>query len=135
MTDFLHRIRWANLARAAAVLLALALVFAWPKLRSHEAALPPAFAAPLDTTPVEVRTTTVPAPAAQHRAAAKKPRRAKGHATVRRHAPRRRHGSRRIHEAATAAPAPAVPTTPPPAPPPAARAAAAPQASGREFRP
>ena len=39
--DLLHRIRWANVARAAAVLLALALVVAWPRLRPHAAPLPP----------------------------------------------------------------------------------------------
>jgi hypothetical protein len=40
--DLLHRIRWANVARAAAVALALLLVLAWPRLRAHSDALPPA---------------------------------------------------------------------------------------------
>ncbi|HWH96621.1 MAG TPA: hypothetical protein VNT03_22350 [Baekduia sp.] len=44
--DLLHRIRWANVARAAAVLLALALAIAWPRLRPHGDPLPPAVAAP-----------------------------------------------------------------------------------------
>jgi hypothetical protein len=42
MTEILQRIRWANVARAAAVLLALALVIAWPRLRTHDEPLPPA---------------------------------------------------------------------------------------------
>jgi hypothetical protein len=40
--DLLHRIRWANVARAAAVALALLLALAWPRLRAHSDALPPA---------------------------------------------------------------------------------------------
>jgi hypothetical protein len=40
--DLLHRIRWANVARAAAVALALLLALAWPRLRAHPDALPPA---------------------------------------------------------------------------------------------
>jgi hypothetical protein len=40
--DLLHRIRWANVGRAAAVVLALLLALAWPRLRAHPDALPPA---------------------------------------------------------------------------------------------
>jgi hypothetical protein len=40
--DLLRRIRWTNVARAAAVALALLLALAWPRLRTHQDALPPA---------------------------------------------------------------------------------------------
>jgi hypothetical protein len=40
--DVLHRIRWANVARAIAVALALLLALAWPRLRDHPDALAPA---------------------------------------------------------------------------------------------
>src|SRR3954466_11292170 len=44
--DLLHRIRWANVARAPAILLALALAIGWPRLRPQADPLPPAVAAP-----------------------------------------------------------------------------------------
>jgi hypothetical protein len=47
MTDLFHRIRWANVARAAALLLAVLLALAWPRLRSHDDDLPPALAEPV----------------------------------------------------------------------------------------
>ena len=39
--DLLHRIRWANVARAAALVAAVALVVAWPRLRAEPPPLPP----------------------------------------------------------------------------------------------
>jgi hypothetical protein len=39
--DLLHRIRWGNVARAAALVAAVALVVAWPRLRSDPPPLPP----------------------------------------------------------------------------------------------
>jgi hypothetical protein len=39
--DLLHRIRWANVARAAALVAAVLLVVAWPKLRAEPPPLPP----------------------------------------------------------------------------------------------
>ena len=47
--DLLHRVRWGNVARAAALLAAIALVVAWPRLRSEPPPLPPepAVAAPI----------------------------------------------------------------------------------------
>src|SRR3954447_443243 len=90
MTDLLHRLRWANLARVAAVLLALVLIFAWPHLHAAEPSLPPAAAAPLDTTPVEQPTTTVPA--AEHKPARTKatPKRKRSRSTAKRRASRAR---------------------------------------------
>jgi hypothetical protein len=38
--DLLHRIRWNNVARAAAVLAAIVLVLAWPHLRSKAPEIP-----------------------------------------------------------------------------------------------
>jgi hypothetical protein len=40
--DLVHRIRWGNVARAAALVVAVGLVVAWPRLRSDAPALPPA---------------------------------------------------------------------------------------------
>jgi hypothetical protein len=57
--DLLHRIRWANVARAAALLLAILLAVAWPRLRGHAETLPPAVATP--ATAVEEATTAAPA--------------------------------------------------------------------------
>src|SRR5688500_14383233 len=39
--DLVHRIRWANVARAAALAAAVLLVVAWPRLRAEPPALPP----------------------------------------------------------------------------------------------
>jgi hypothetical protein len=39
--DLLHRIRWANVARAAALAAAVLLVAAWPRLRAEPPPLPP----------------------------------------------------------------------------------------------
>src|SRR5829696_2788444 len=49
--DLLRRIRWGNVTRAAALLAAVALVLAWPRLRSDPPSLPPepALAAPAAT--------------------------------------------------------------------------------------
>ena len=45
--DLLHRIRWTNVARAAAVLGTVALVAAWPRLRAAPPALPATDSAPV----------------------------------------------------------------------------------------
>jgi hypothetical protein len=46
------RIRWANVAKAAAVVAVVALIVAWPKLRRSEPSLPPAEGKPLAEQPV-----------------------------------------------------------------------------------
>ena len=46
-----RRIRWGNVARVAAVALAVGLVVLWPRLRSAPPALPPAGAVPLEVAP------------------------------------------------------------------------------------
>jgi hypothetical protein len=46
MTDLLHRIRWTNLARAFAVLLAAFLAFSLLRAKHHEPTLPPALTEP-----------------------------------------------------------------------------------------
>jgi hypothetical protein len=134
-SDLLHRIRWGNVARVAAVLLALALAVLWPRLRSPDTPLPPAAATPaLDA---RVGTTAVAPPA---ETTAPVPRRA---ATHRPQAHRRPPAERRAHRVpsrparlrvassatvAAPAPAPATPVrTPPSVPPPAP--------PGAEFRP
>jgi len=47
----LHRIRWANVARAAAVLAAVALIVAWPQLKSPPPELPDADVAVVEPPP------------------------------------------------------------------------------------
>jgi hypothetical protein len=130
-TDLLHRIRWANVARAAALLLAVLLAVAWPRLRGHAEALPPAVATPAtaeeaattpDTPPMEAPR---PGPAT---ARSRAPARAKAR-TARR--PTKTHARRRKKPAAS--PPPVVSPTPVAAtpvwpPPPRASPAA-------EFRP
>jgi len=39
--DLLHRIRWANVARAAALVAAVLLLVSWPRLRAEPPPLPP----------------------------------------------------------------------------------------------
>jgi hypothetical protein len=56
----MDRLRWDNIARAAAVLAVIALVVAWPRLRAQPPALPPAAATPVT---VEDPALTAPAPA------------------------------------------------------------------------
>ncbi|WP_445148068.1 hypothetical protein [Baekduia sp. Peel2402] len=46
MTDLLHRIRWTNLARAFALLLAALLTFSLLRGKHHEPTLPPALTEP-----------------------------------------------------------------------------------------
>jgi hypothetical protein len=139
MNDILHRIRWPNVARAAAVLSAVALLISWPHLRGRAPELPPATAAPAEVEPV-----APPAAAAAHpagkgstaaRSTAKAPK-ARPKAKAVRHRPAARHRARRPphhHPASrrTAAPASGPASAPSPAyvppapsPPPAA-----------EFRP
>jgi hypothetical protein len=123
----MHRLRWDNIARAAAVLAVVALVVAWSHLKGASPSLPPAAA-----TPVSVEDPP-PAPAPKPRAPEPKRRRVK-HRPARRRPPRRAVRSDR-------APAPpqlrvvaARPT--PPTPPSSSAPAPAPSASdlaAREF--
>jgi hypothetical protein len=62
MTDLLHRIRWANVARAAALLLAALLALAWPRLKTHDDGLPPALAEPVPAAGEDAATTDHDAP-------------------------------------------------------------------------
>jgi hypothetical protein len=145
--DLLHRIRWANVARAAAILLALALVIGWPRVRPHADPLPPAVAAP--ALPDRLATTELagdePAPAAARAPRAKPRRRSKPPARPRaagpRTAPHRartdRHrkarAPRTTRPRAAASPAPARAPAPAVAPPVAAPRSPVPV--GAEFRP
>jgi hypothetical protein len=47
MPALFHRIRWTNVARAAALLLAVLLVLAWPRLKGHDGALPSTLTEPV----------------------------------------------------------------------------------------
>lgn len=132
--DLIRRIRWTNVARAAALACALALVVAWPQLRAKPPSLPaaPAIA---ETPPAPVERSrefglepaappSTPAPKAHDGA-----KRAK--ATPKRRAPRpsrRRKGARRTP--APARPTPARPAPARPAPPVTPPAPASP---GSEF--
>src|SRR4051794_9448125 len=103
--DLLHRIRWANVARAAAVLLALALVVGWPRLRGQAEPLPPA-GAQAPALVEQVGTTEVPAARPVSSAA----RAASAPARARRRRPR---PARRAHPP----PRPPPPGADPPPPP------------------
>jgi hypothetical protein len=74
MRAVLHRIRWSNLARVGAVAAAVALLVAWPHLRSDAPMLPPA--APALAAPVlaDTEASVNPAPDAERRPAAAKRR-------------------------------------------------------------
>lgn len=134
--DLLHRIRWANVARAAAVALALLLALAWPRLRANpDAPLPPAVepASAVPVKPAAAKATRVARPVhvkdkkaavgrARARAAPERPAVKRRTPRRHRHARHRRPRSPRIAVPA-AAPAPAYVAPP---------AAAVPAA---EFRP
>jgi hypothetical protein len=101
MNDLFHRLRWTNIARAAAVLAALGLVLAWPHLHGGAPALPPATAASppaLDTTPAEPDTTTLPeagpSPPARRHTTVRKKTTAPARARRRTHRPSRGHARR-----------------------------------------
>src|SRR3954468_18902995 len=103
----MDRLRWDNIARAAAVLAVVALVVAWPHLRGAPPALPSAAATPVSVEDPALpaapeRRVSEPAPVAPR----PKPRPEPGG----RHKPsrRRRHAQVRIRSA----PAPAVPAVP-----------------------
>jgi hypothetical protein len=139
-TGILQRIRWANVARAGAVVAALLLAIAWPKLRDRPDPLPPAAAvpavvedaqaaAPAETATVaEQQAVSKRRPKKAARSAVKAPATAKPRPSKHR-APRRK--PRRARAVAQPTP-PAAPPAPryiapaytPPAPPP-----------GAEFRP
>ncbi len=54
-TDVLRRVRWGNVALAAAAATVLAAVVAWPRLAPAPPALPPDAATPLVTGPAKTR--------------------------------------------------------------------------------
>jgi hypothetical protein len=113
----MDRLRWDNIARAAAVVAVIALVVAWPRLKGAPPSLPPAAAKP-----VSIEDPALPAVPEQPAREPKPRRRAKPQ--HRRIKPRQR-ASRRRREPARSAPAPAphavapvVPQAEPPAPQP-----------------
>jgi hypothetical protein len=136
--DLLHRIRWANVARAAAVVLALLLALAWPRLRAHQDGLPPAVE-PVPAAPTKAATAMkaarVAQPARVKRAKAphEKTPAHRARATV---VPKRQAGKRRAarhhRHARHRRPRIAIPA---PAPAPAYVAPAAVSAPAAEFRP
>ena len=130
----MDRLRWDNIARAAAVLAVVALVVAWPRIKGAPPALPPAGATPV--TVEEPAPGTVPqeppaAPPVRHRR--------KAHPRRRATRPRKHRVRVRVvrPRAAVRAPAPVVPRAPAPvsrslprpAPPPAPLRAPAPTPS------
>jgi hypothetical protein len=118
----MDRIRWDNIARAAALLGIVVLVLAWPHLRRHGPDLPSAA-----VTPVSVEQPIAPAPAPQR---AKRPR-ARSRPRPRRPRPvRHRPVRHRITPAPRAAPVfPPRPVAPPSQPPPPSPA----DQAAREF--
>jgi DNA polymerase-3 subunit gamma/tau len=114
----MDRLRWDNIARAAAVVAVIALVVAWPHLKGAPPSLPPAAAKPVSIEdPALPAAPEQPAPEPKPRA---KPRHRR--ATPRHRAPRPgREPARSVPAPAPQAAAPAVPPAQPPAqqPPPA----------------
>lgn len=134
-SDLLHRIRWANVVRAAVVLAAVALVVAWPHLEGEPPALPPAAAEPVSTPPTahssaagggEFRPRGTPV-----RGSGTSTRRAPVRRPKHRRWPTRRH--RRAKPPAPPAPGPIATPAPPPAR--SAPRAPAPAAGADEFLP
>jgi hypothetical protein len=118
----MDRLRWDNIARAAAVVAVIALVVAWPHLKGAPPSLPPAAAKP-----VSIEDPALPV-APERPAPEPKPRAKPRH---RRAKPRHR-GSRPRREPARSVPSPAPQAAPPavpPAQPPARKSPPAPSAS------
>src|SRR3954463_8092380 len=102
----MDRLRWDNIARAAAVLAVVALVVAWPHLRGAPPALPSATATPVSVEDPALpaapeRRASEPAPVAHRPKPHPKPRRRRKPSRQRRHA--------QVHIGS--APAPAAPTS------------------------
>jgi hypothetical protein len=146
MNDILHRIRWPNVARAAAVLAAVALLASWPHLRGSSPALPPAApavaAGPPDAPRVEgtAAARAKPGPGARPANAERRrvtrrrqQRRSVAHARRARHRPARPHRRGTARRPVVSGAPPAVATAPPPAAVPYHSPAPAP--AGAEFRP
>jgi hypothetical protein len=130
--DLIRRIRWPNVARAAALVAAVLLVIAWPKLRADPPPLPPepaiegeARAAAPDEFGLEREPAApAPAPAAAEREARAKRRGAVGRVRAKRHRRTRRHRRAEPRRVRGARPAPVVAppsaaprwTPPPPSP-------------------
>jgi hypothetical protein len=143
MNDILHRIRWPNVARAAAVLSAVALLISWPHLRGRAPELPPATAAPAEVEPVArpgggAAKSPAPGPPARPAGKARTAARPKAKAK----APAARHRSAAVHRARRPPhrrPAPRSRPTPVPvpasAPPPTYVTPAPSPPAAAEFRP
>jgi hypothetical protein len=122
------RVRWANVARALALVAVAALVVAWPRLRAPAPEVPRGAAVPVRQAPAPVEPIATPEPEPEPAPTAK-PDAEPVRATPRR-APRtraakpRRRATPRTATARVAAPAPA--PAPPPAPAPG-------RAPSREF--
>jgi hypothetical protein len=145
MNDILQRIRWPNVARAAAVLSAVALLISWPHLRARAPELPPATAAPAEVEPMGPapdvaeadgeKKPAAKAPTAAADRAGKRPTAKAPPAHPKTKAPQARHRTRRSRRQPTARSTPTPAATPAPAQPPAYVTPAPPTPPGAEFRP
>src|SRR3954468_6983299 len=145
--DVLRRVRWGNVALAAAVVAALVAVVAWPRLTAPAPALPGDAAQPLvrgeDRRGERVRGKSPPQPRARPRGARQRKETTKRRAATRKHAPKRKAPTRKHAPKRKASPRkharkPHRPAghAPPPARPPAPRiivTAPTPLGAGREF--
>jgi hypothetical protein len=118
MNELVGRIRWGNIGRIAAVLAAVGLVVAWPKLKSRPPEIPPAATIPAQrpADPVAPTVTTTAAASTQTRPSAAEPEPEPEQTRPRRHK-RKRKRKRRPQPPAvvtpTPTPRPVVPAAPP----------------------
>jgi hypothetical protein len=118
----MDRLRWDNIARAAAVVAVIALVVAWPHLKGAPPSLPPAAAKPVSIE--DPALPAAPEPPASEPNPRAKPRHRRVKPRHRASRPRRERARSMPTAAAPQAAAPAVPPAQPPAPqPPAAPSA------------
>jgi pyruvate dehydrogenase E2 component (dihydrolipoyllysine-residue acetyltransferase) len=118
----MDRLRWDNIARAAAVVAVIALVVAWPHLKGAPPSLPPAAAQPvsiedpaLPAAPEEPAPEPRPRPKPRHRRAAPRHRASRAERERMRSVP-----AAPVRQAAAPAAPPAQPRAPQPPPAPSA---------------
>jgi hypothetical protein len=106
--DLLHRIRWANVARALAIVAALVLLVTWPSLRRDPPALPPEPAVASEGEGEEFALDRPPPPEPAARPQPRRPKVERRARRAKRPARRERRARARVERPAPAAPQPRV---------------------------